>query len=280
MRADHTGFRIASGWPNCMGILAALVLVLPPLAQSQGQRALFDGSTLKGWRVLGKGAWTVADGTIVGKHTTQDPAFTHLVFDSTVKDFRLGFQFMHVKGNSGCFLRLEEKNPPPEEGVLGVQMVIEPTLLTDNAFGLYETTGRLWIKKWTYSANKSLYKAGQWNAMRITAIGPDFTVELNGTEIVKLSDPQGRMQGKIGFKMHGGRDVEVHFKDVTLEDPHSVALRPRDPARPAALRPQTGGGNFSVTADGRLRVPPGKGAGAAAGGAAILLQGRGAFPAP
>ncbi|MEO6097700.1 MAG: DUF1080 domain-containing protein [Fibrobacteria bacterium] len=279
MRAVHTGFRIASGWPNSMGILVALVLALPPFVRSQDQKSLFDGSTLKGWRVLGNGAWSVADGAIVGKHSPKDAPFTHLVYDSTVKDFRLGFQFKHVKGNSGCFLRLEERNPPPEEGVLGVQTVIEPTLLTDNAFGFYETTGRLWIKKWSYSANKSLYKAGQWNTMRITAKGPDVTLEVNGSEIVKLSDPQGRMQGKIAFKMHGGRDVEVHFKDVQLEDLKPVALRLPDPGSPAALRPQTGK-TSSVTADGRWRLPQGKGSGVARGGAAILLKGRGASPTP
>ncbi|MEO6098437.1 MAG: DUF1080 domain-containing protein [Fibrobacteria bacterium] len=278
MSANHSVFRIASRLPKSMGVLAALVLALPLVGRSEGQRILFDGSTLKGWRVLGNGAWSVVDGAIVGKHSPQDAPFTHLVFDSTVKDFRLGFQFKHVKGNSGCFLRLEEKTPVPPEGVLGVQTVIEPTLLTDNAFGLYETTGRLWLKKWPYSANKSLYKAGQWNSLRITASGPELTVELNGSEIVKLSDPQGRMQGKIGFKMHGGRDVEVHFKDVLLEDLKSVSLRSLDPAGPAALRPQTGKIS-SVTADGR-RLPLRKGIGVARGGAAILLKGRDALPTP
>lgn len=35
-------------------------------------------------------------------------------------------------------------------------------------------------------------------------------------EIVKVSDTVGRRRGKMGFKMHGGNDVEIRVKELTL----------------------------------------------------------------
>ena len=194
----------------------SLLLALPLLTWAQAPRILFDGVSLKGWKILGTGSWTVANGAISGKLAKSNPQFTQLIFDSVVTDFKVSFQFRHVKGNAGFFFRMEEQNPPPPENVLGVQLVIEPTLQSTDAFGLYETNGRGWIKKWDYPALKSLPKSGDWNSVIITAHGSSILVEMNGSELVKLDDPTGRRQGELAFKMHGDQDVEIEFKDVSI----------------------------------------------------------------
>lgn len=208
-------------------MLFALGSAVPSGAQSA--RALFDGKTLKGWTILGNGAWTVADGAIHAKLSRQDPQFTHLVHDSTFGDFTLEFRFRHVKGNAGFFFRMEQKDATPA-GVTGLQMVIEPTLPLPDAFGFYETNGRGWVQKWDYAAKKSLYKPGEWNVLRLEAKGMAVKAALNGSELVSLPDDrQGRLKGKLAFKLHGGQDVEIAFRDIVLLEaggPSSVRSAP------------------------------------------------------
>src|SRR5437667_11165865 len=59
-------------------------------------KPLFDGKTLKGWRVIGQGEWKVEDGAIVGRNVpTRD--FGHLVSDKSYKDFTLRVVYKAIK---------------------------------------------------------------------------------------------------------------------------------------------------------------------------------------
>lgn len=106
----------------------------------------FRRNLLKGWTPLGKGSWTVQDGAIVARLSRSEPEFSHLVFDSAYGDFKASFLFRHVKGNAGFFFRMERKDGTPA-GVSGLQGVLEPSLPSADALGLYETNGRDWLKK-------------------------------------------------------------------------------------------------------------------------------------
>jgi hypothetical protein len=185
------------------------------LASAQQYTALFNGQNLDGWTVLGKGSWKVQNGAIVGIQLASERDFTHLMHDTTVSDFELTFQFKNPKGNTGAFFRLEQTAPGPA-GVSGVQVVIDATKKDDNAFGFYETNGREWLKKWSYSTWNSVFNATDWNRITIVAEGTRLLLKLNMQTIVEFVDAAGRKQGKIAFKLHGGRDGEAHFKDIQI----------------------------------------------------------------
>ena len=219
----------------------------PLLAMGAGAQSpvkLFDGTTLKGWKALGDGSWTVSNGEIVAKQTASNPHFTHLIQDSIVKDFRMSFQFKTIKGNAGLFFRLQNAGTVPDS-LAGVQAVLDPDLQSDDAFGLYETNGRNWLKKWDFNLNKNKYPGGNacmlkhewpkpidtdticrktllkpadWNRITILAKGPHIVVKLNMRTIADISDAALDKAGRFAFKLHGGQDVEIHFKDVEISN--------------------------------------------------------------
>ena len=104
-------------------------------------RPLWDGKTLQGWHVIGKGEWKVEDGAIHGTHARTEPEFSHLVTDRTFTNFTVRLKYKTIKGNSGLYFRIEEKG---FSGVTGFQAEIDPT---KDAGGLYETNGRSWVSQ-------------------------------------------------------------------------------------------------------------------------------------
>jgi hypothetical protein len=222
------------------------------LASAQQFMPLFNGQNLDGWTVLGKGTWKVQNGAIVGTQPASERDFTHLMHDTTVGDFELTFQFKNPKGNTGVFFRLEQTAPGPA-GVSGVQAVIDATKKDDNAFGFYETNGREWLKKWSYSTSNTLFNATDWNRITIVAEGTRLLLKLNTQTIVDFVDATGRKQGKIAFKLHGGREEEAHFRDIQI--------RPVGPVTGLANAPgkfekslQIHGRRFTVSLQGKYAI--------------------------
>ncbi len=226
-------------------LLAGLGM-LPGSSAAQTPVRLFDGASLKGWSILGIGSWTVQNGEIVAKQNPSNLHFTHLVHDTVLKDFRATFLFRTVKGNAGFFFRLQ-KVPANPDSLSGVQAVIDPLLAADDGFGLYETNGREWMRKWDYARHqkqysggvgcmmkwdwpklsatsglpdsncrKTLLNPGGWNRLSVWAKGPRMIVKLNMRTIADTSDAALDKPGRFAFKLHQGQDVEVHFKDVEV----------------------------------------------------------------
>ena len=50
-------------------------------------KLLWDGKTLNGWHVIGKGEWKTVDGAIHATHSKSVAEFGHLVTDKVYKDF-------------------------------------------------------------------------------------------------------------------------------------------------------------------------------------------------
>lgn len=196
-------------------LFASALCMCTAFASAQQYTDLFNGRNLDGWTLLGKGSWKVQNGEIVGTQPASEPGFTHLMHDTTVSDFELTFQFKNPKGNTGVFFRLEQTAPGPA-GVTGVQAVIDAAKKDDNAFGFYETNGREWLKKWSYSTWNSIFIGTDWNRITIVADGSRLLLKLNMQTIVDIVDATGRKQGKIAFKLHGGRDGEAHFRDIRI----------------------------------------------------------------
>jgi hypothetical protein len=229
-----------------MRLLRLILMLIPMLALAQSPTRLFNGTSLKGWTVLGNGSWVVSNGEIIAKQTAANPHFTHLIQDTVLKDFRISFLFKTVKGNAGFFFRLQNV-PTLPDSLNGVQVVIDPNLQSDDAFGLYETNGRFWLNKWNFNQHrnqypnasncmmkwdspklaanqgvadtncrKTLYNPENWNRISVWTKGPRIIVKLNMRTIVDTTDPKLDRAGKFAFKLHQGQDVEIHFKDVEI----------------------------------------------------------------
>ncbi len=173
-------------------------------------KPLWDGKTLTGWHVIGKGDWKIADGAICAAHSEDVADFGHLVTDKTFTDFAVRLTYRSVKGNSGLYFRIEEAG---FSGVSGFQAEIDAE---KDAGGLYETNGRAWVSQPKPEDVKKWFRAQQWNTMTVMAQGRRVAVDVNGHKSAELLDDPGRLEGRLALQVHGGQDVEVCFKDIEM----------------------------------------------------------------
>lgn len=186
------------------------LFALATLAHGQDWQPLWDGKSLRGWHIIGKGRWEIRDGAIHGTHVKTEKEFGHLVTDRLFTNFTVRLKYKTVQGNSGLYFRIEEKG---FSGVSGFQAEIDPQ---NDAGGLYETNGRSWVSKPTAAQVKTWFKPGEWNEMTVTARGGDITVTVNGKTSAALKNDPGRPSGKFALQVHGGQDCDVWFKDIEI----------------------------------------------------------------
>ena len=190
-----------------------LILVLSActvVSAAEKWQPLWDGKSLAGWHVIGKGNWEVVDGAIRGTHAREEKEFSHLVTDRVYRDFTVRLKYKAVKGNSGLYFRIEEKG---FSGVTGFQAEIDPD---KDAGGLYETNGRSWVSQPKPADVKRWFKPGEWNEMSVSAHGGHIVVRVNGMTSAELKDDPGRREGRFALQVHGGQDCEVWFKDIEI----------------------------------------------------------------
>jgi hypothetical protein len=185
----------------------ALVLA----AENEDFRPLFNGKDLSGWHAIA-GTWIVEDGVIIGTNTADKAKHGHLFTAEQYGDFTIRCQFKAIKGNSGLYFRVEKT--PGDVGIKGFQAEIDAA---NDIGGLYETSGRAWVVQPKPEEVKKYFKPGDWNEMTVSAKDGNVIVLVNGVKTAELKDDKGSRTGFIAFQVHGGQDVEVQIKDVTIQ---------------------------------------------------------------
>ncbi|MFA6543194.1 MAG: DUF1080 domain-containing protein [Limisphaerales bacterium] len=188
----------------------ALIVACLSIRAAETWMPLWDGRTLNGWHIIGKGGWEITDAAIHASHMKAEKEFGHLVTDKSYKDFTVRLKYKALKGNSGLYFRIEEKG---FSGVSGFQAEIDAT---KDAGGLYETGGRAWVSHPTPEDVKRWFKPGEWNEMTVAAHGGHIVVHVNGIKSAELQDDPGRSEGRFALQLHGGQDCDVWFKDIEI----------------------------------------------------------------
>jgi hypothetical protein len=198
-----------------IGIPLLLVLLGSSLALSAAEpwQPLWDGKSLAGWRIIGKGTWKIEDGALHGTNVKSEKDYGHIVSEKIYGDFTVRLKFKALKGNSGLYFRIEEKG---FSGVSGFQAEIDAT---KDVGGLYETNGRSWVSQPTPAQVATWFKPGEWNEMTVSARGGNIVVFINGKKSAELRDDSGRREGKFALQVHGGQDCDVWFKDLAIQLP-------------------------------------------------------------
>lgn len=197
---------------SILPLLAAFAFIANLPVSGAEWRSMWDGRTLNGWHVTGKGQWTIADGAIHGTNVKTEKDFGHLVSDRDYTNFTIRLKYKTMVGNSGLYFRIAEKG---FSGVTGFQAEIDPD---KDAGGLYETNGRSWVSQPKPADVKKWFKPGEWNEMTVTARGGDIEVKVNGITSAKLTNDPGRASGKFALQVHGSQDVDVWFKDIEIQE--------------------------------------------------------------
>ncbi len=177
-----------------------------------GSTSLFNGKDLTGWTVYGTERWYVEDGELICE-SGPDEQYGYLATQQQFKDFDLSVDFrQEADGNSGIFFRSSVEGTK----ITGWQAEVAPP--GNNSGGIYESYGRGWLVKPAAHLDSAL-RMGEWNTMRIRAVGSTVTTWLNGTEMIQITDDKiGSASGSIVLQIHDGGGIKVRWKNINIKE--------------------------------------------------------------
>lgn len=202
-------------------------------AEKDGWKSLFNGKNLRGWEKLnGSAEFRVENGELVGVSTMNTPN-TFLATKRQYSDFILELEYKVEEGvNSGVQIR-SHSNPEYQNGrVHGYQCEIDPAAYSG---GIYDEARSGWLYPlFDLPQAQVAFKRGDWNKMRVEAVGESVRVWLNGvatTDMVCNLD----MNGFIALQVHdigerkvlAGRTIRwrnIRIKTDNLADELSPAI--------------------------------------------------------
>ncbi len=172
--------------------------------------SLFNGKDLSGWEIYGTERWYVENGELVCE-SGPDKQYGYLATKQQFRDFDLTLEFkQEANGNSGVFFRSSIEGTK----ITGWQAEVAP--LGHHSGGIYESYGRGWLIQPGAEQEKAL-KTGQWNTMRIRAVGDEVTTWLNGTQMITLKDAKiGAATGQIALQIHDGGGIKVRWRNLRV----------------------------------------------------------------
>jgi hypothetical protein len=216
-----------------------------------GWRLIFDGKTGAGWSISGRPipmANITPDGCILTTGVGEGRNKYVMVTDESFGDFVLAADFKVTEDcNSGIFFRIGDPEDPVQTGLefqifdsypWGRDAKWKRIKKPDDA--KYYGCGALYGAK--EPAENAMHKAGEWNHIEITAVGPKLTFVLNRKTVneINLDDwktvgknPDGTENkykkplkdfprtGKIGLQDHnkvGAKDVHhAWFRNIKIK---------------------------------------------------------------
>ncbi len=212
---------------------------------------LFNGKDLDGWvQRGGKATYKVEDGCVVGTSTLNTPN-TFMCTGRDYGDFILEYEFkVDPRLNSGVQIRSQSLSSPeeitwdgkkiqiPANRVHGYQIEIDPNPVQNRwwSAGIYDEGRRGWLYPGALGGNgkefgdqgRKIFKQGDWNKVRVEAIGDSIKTTLNGTPCAAIQDSL-TPSGFIALQVHGiGNSKEVEGSQVRWRN-----LRIQEVAAPA-----------------------------------------------
>jgi len=189
----------------CLTLLtttAAVVAEVPPTADLP---AIFNGTELSGWKVVGEPYWKVVDGAIVGENDAEKKGsmlYTDTPYGDVIVEGEVRFS---GEIDSGIMVRKPE---------LQVQIGVSRSLKKDMTCSFY--TGKYPEEAQAPKA-ADLLKPGEWNRIRLEAKGDTFTVWLNGQQVSQYTSEKYREPAPIGLQIHPGLVMKVEFRDLRVK---------------------------------------------------------------
>lgn len=171
-------------------------------------KKLFNGKNLRGWIASAeKESWQVVNGILDVKSSPErkgsilwtEKRFNDFIFQT---DFKMGDGIV----DSGVFLKSEDNQ---------IQMGISGSLKTDK-------TGSPYMPGKGYPVTAAnipeILKPTDWNTMRIKCEGKNFTVWLNGVEVLQYMSDTIPAEGPIGLQLHPKNIMTIQFRNILIQD--------------------------------------------------------------
>ena len=167
-------------------------------AQSGAWTTLLEGTSMKGWDVVGNANWSVADGAVQASMGTG-----FLVTPVSYGDFELTAEFWVTDdANSGIFIRCADPK------TITAANSYEVNIYDKRPDQAYRTGGIVDVAK----PASVVMTGGKWNTMSITARGPRMTVAINNMPMVNVENSL-HARGPIALQYGAGT---VKFKNVKI----------------------------------------------------------------
>ncbi len=197
---------------NKICYLIILSFVISTSGFAQKSKSIFNGKNLDGWTIHGTEKWYVEDGLLVCE-SGPDKAYGYLSTEKFYDDFELTVEFLQqADGNSGVFFRSTFEGTK----VSGWQVEVAPP--NHDTGGIYESYGRGWLVQ-IPDEKENILKMGEWNKMKIRAVGGHVTTWLNGQQMVDINDEKiGEGKGAIALQIHDGGGIKVKWRNLQVKE--------------------------------------------------------------
>ncbi len=173
---------------------------------------IFNGKDINNWTIHGTEKWYVDHGELICE-SGPDKQYGYLSTNKAYKNFTLTVEFkQEANGNSGVFFRSSIEGTK----ISGWQAEVAPPNL--HTGGIYESYGRGWLIK-PKTEDEQWLKMGEWNTMKVTAIGDEVTTWLNGHQMIHIKDEKiGKGEGFIALQIHDGGGIKVRWRNLKIEE--------------------------------------------------------------
>ena len=195
-----------------VAFLVLLMLSVSQITEAQKSKSIFNGKNLDGWVKHGTEKWYVEDGLLICE-SGPDKAYGYLSTEKSYYDFELEVEFQQeANGNSGVFFRSTFDGTK----VSGWQVEVAPP--NHDTGGIYESYGRGWLVQ-IPDEKENILKMGEWNKMKIRAVGGHVTTWLNGKQMVDINDEKiSEGKGAIALQIHDGGGIKVKWRNLMVKE--------------------------------------------------------------
>jgi beta-fructofuranosidase len=213
----------------------------------EGFQSLFDGQSLKGWRAADLSYWSVEDGAITARITTEHPLKSNLYLiweGGGLADFELKLKH-RVFGSKGinCGFQFRSRELPNHD-IAGYQ--VDNNLDTDWLVRLYDEHGRetlAWRGQRTMfdengkathenieeGQGPAWFKLEEWHEYDLLCVGSRLTLRVDGrlaAEVIDNDPVNQDFSGILGLQLHTGPPTVAQFKDIRLKILHQAQASP------------------------------------------------------
>lgn len=199
--------------------LSTMLMAMSLSVNAQEWVELFNGKNLKGWEQLGGSAqYRVENGEVIGTSLVGTPN-SFMATKKYYGDFILEYEMKMDRGlNSGVQFRSVAIQPDGSERVNGYQVECDDHEKRPWAGGIYEEASRGWLYPMAYNpcAAKN-NKLGEWNKIRVEAVGSSIRTYINGVNFTNLVDDQ-RKEGFIALQVHSIKDASLDGKEISWKN--------------------------------------------------------------
>jgi len=189
-------------------------------SSAPGYTNLVQGSSKRGWTKRGGDAvYDVSSGVVTGETRPNTPN-TFLCTNDTYRDFILELEYkVDDELNSGVQIRSNALPMYQNRRVHGYQVEIDPSDRGWSA-GIYDEARRGWLATLAdHPRERSAFKPGEWNRLRVIARGDMMRTYLNDVPVAVLHDGS-TAEGFIGLQVHGvgSREDPLHvqWRDIRI----------------------------------------------------------------